>query len=97
MYGRAELSDADIKLCMEKYPEITIEYLERDDTRLMAMLAAGDPPDYCRNDAVDTPYWIGQKTWLDMTRTSTPAPRSSGTISIPWARCTATRAGSGAS
>lgn len=67
MYGRAELSDADIALCMEKYPEIKIEYLERDDTRLMAMLAAGEPPDYIRNDAVDIAYWVRQKTFLDMT------------------------------
>lgn len=67
MYGRAELSDAEIKTCEEKYPEIKIEYLENDPTRLMAMLSAGEPPDYCRNNAVDTPFWVRAKAWLDMT------------------------------
>lgn len=67
MYGRAELSDDEIKLCEEKYPQLKIEYLETDGTRFMAMLAAGDPPDYTRNNAVDTAYWVNKKALLDMT------------------------------
>jgi multiple sugar transport system substrate-binding protein len=67
MWSDNELVEAERKLFMEKYPDFTLEFLTFDEARLMAMLAAGTPPDHVRIVGLETPYFASRKTWLDQT------------------------------
>ena len=67
MWGRGELSEAEQALAEEKYPSLTIEFLETDYTRFTAMVAAGNPPDYVRSVGLEMPYMVTRGVWEDMT------------------------------
>lgn len=61
-----EVVEADRNLFMEKNPEIGLEFLTFDETRFMAMLAAGTPPDNVRAKAIETPYTASRNIWRDL-------------------------------
>jgi multiple sugar transport system substrate-binding protein len=67
MWNDNELVEAERKLFMQKYPNFTLEFLTFDEPRLMAMLAAGNPPDHVRIVGLETPYFASRKIWLDQT------------------------------
>ena len=48
MYASNELSPEQIKAFEDENPNIKVEFIEFDQTRLNTMLAAGDPPDFVR-------------------------------------------------
>jgi multiple sugar transport system substrate-binding protein len=52
MYASNELTKAHIADFQSKNPDIKIQFLEDDPTRLTAMLASGNPPDFARGAAV---------------------------------------------
>ena len=52
MYASNELTKDHIADFESKNPDIKIQFIENDDTRLNAMLASGNPPDFARGPAV---------------------------------------------
>jgi ABC-type glycerol-3-phosphate transport system substrate-binding protein len=76
MWNDNELSEAERDIFTQKYPGFTLEFLTFDEPRLLAMLAAGNPPDHIRTVGLETPYYASKKIWLDQTLISRPAPRS---------------------
>jgi multiple sugar transport system substrate-binding protein len=67
MTNRGELSDAQIKQFQDANPGITIEYVEANYTRFLAMYAAGNPPDIYRTQAPIIPTLLARKLILDLT------------------------------
>lgn len=45
MYTTEELSDESLKIFTDRNPELTVERVPNDETRLKAMIAGGTPPD----------------------------------------------------
>jgi multiple sugar transport system substrate-binding protein len=62
-----DLSDDTIALVQATYPNIKIERIDRDMTRLNAMVAAGTPPDVINLSATQMPLMIIQDQLLDLT------------------------------
>jgi multiple sugar transport system substrate-binding protein len=52
MFASNELTKEHIADFESKNPDITIQFIEEDETRLNAMLASGEPPDFVRGAAV---------------------------------------------
>jgi multiple sugar transport system substrate-binding protein len=52
MYASNELTKDHIADFESKNPDIKIQFIEHDDTRLNAMLSSGKPPDFARGPAV---------------------------------------------
>ncbi|HEY8788090.1 MAG TPA: extracellular solute-binding protein [Actinopolymorphaceae bacterium] len=52
MYASTELTKAHIAAFQKLNPDIRIQFIENDATRLTAMLAAGTPPDFIRGAGV---------------------------------------------
>lgn len=68
MYNKGEFTPAYIKEFEKLNPTIKITYLEYDQTRLSAMLAAGAPPDFVRTQgAPEMPNLIARGLVLDIT------------------------------
>jgi multiple sugar transport system substrate-binding protein len=67
MWNDNELSEAERDIFTQKYPGFTLEFLTFDEPRLLAMLAAGNPPDHIRTVGLETPYYASKKIWLDQT------------------------------
>jgi multiple sugar transport system substrate-binding protein len=78
MTNRGELSDAQIKQFQDANPGITIEFVEANYTRFLAMYAAGNPPDVYRTQAPIIPTMLARKLLLDLT----PYFKSSSVIKI---------------
>jgi len=56
MYSTGELSTKEVKIFEQQNPSIKVRQINWDTTRLSAMLAAGQPPDFIRiNGATDMP------------------------------------------
>jgi multiple sugar transport system substrate-binding protein len=67
MYQRNEFSEDAQAEFEAANPDIRIEFLENDQTRLFAMYAAGNPPDLFRVQAPDIPQLIGRGMLYDLT------------------------------
>ena len=67
MTNRGELSDEQIAQFEAENPGITIEFVASDNTRFMAMYAAGSPPDIYRTQAAIVPSLLARKLLLDLT------------------------------
>jgi multiple sugar transport system substrate-binding protein len=78
MTNRGELSDDQIKQFEADNPGITIEFVPYDNTRFMAMYAAGNPPDIVRVQAPMVPSLLARNMLLDLT----PYFQSSSLIKI---------------
>jgi multiple sugar transport system substrate-binding protein len=52
MYASNELTKDHIAAFEQLHPDITIQFIENDDTRLNAMLSSGSPPDFVRGAAI---------------------------------------------
>jgi multiple sugar transport system substrate-binding protein len=67
MYASNELTKAHIADFESKNPDIRIQFIENDATRLNAMLTAGNPPDFVRGAAVGSANFAarGLSTNLD--------------------------------
>ena len=65
MYKASEFTEDHIAAIEEMYPYITIEFIEYDQTRLNAMLTAGDPPDIVRGGPNSNLFAKGLATNLD--------------------------------
>ncbi|MBN1402752.1 MAG: extracellular solute-binding protein, partial [Anaerolineae bacterium] len=79
MYQRNEFSEAEQAIFEEKYAPYKVEYLDNDLTKLMAMLAAGNPVDFFRIYGVNTPAYVTRRIARDLTdyfETSTKVPVS---------------------
>jgi len=62
-----ELPEEAIKQFNAIYPNIKINVVESDTTRLFAMYAAGNPPDVVRVQAPSIPQLLARKLLLDLT------------------------------
>ena len=61
MANSADISKDMIASFEKSHPHITINFLNYDDTRINAMLAAGSPPDLVENSGIDiTPYYAAR-------------------------------------
>jgi len=67
MTNRGELSDDQIAQFQKDNPGITVEYVESNYTRFLAMCAAGSPPDIYRTQAPIVPTLLARKLLLDLT------------------------------
>ncbi len=58
MRDAAEMPDEVIENFENKNPEININVVENDFTKLMTMIAGGTPPDIFRINGIGLPYWV---------------------------------------
>jgi len=65
--GANEWSEQNLADFNAQYPDITVELVEDDPTRLFAMLAAGTPPDLFRCQAPFIPGALARKLLYDLT------------------------------
>jgi len=65
MYASNELSPEQITAFEDENPNIKVEFIEFDQTRLNTMLAAGDPPDFVRGAPSANTFAKGLATSLD--------------------------------
>jgi len=65
MYKSSEFTEDHIAAIEDEYPHITIEFIEYDETRLNAMMTAGDPPDIVRSGPNSNLFAKGLATNLD--------------------------------
>lgn len=65
MYASNELSPEQIAAFEDENPNIKVEFIEFDQTRLNTMLAAGDPPDFVRGAPSANTFAKGLATALD--------------------------------
>jgi len=77
MYQRNEFSEEEQAIFEEKYAPYKVQYLDNDLTKLMAMLAAGNPIDLFRIYGINTPAYVTRRIPKDLTdyfETSTKVP-----------------------
>jgi len=67
MRDAAEMTDEVIKNFESKNPEINVNYVENDLTKLMVMMAGGTPPDIFRINGIGLPYWVRKGIVKDIT------------------------------
>ena len=67
MRDAAEMPDEVIKTFENKNPNIKINVVENDFTKLMTMIAGGNPPDIFRVNGIGLPYWIRKDFLRDIT------------------------------
>lgn len=67
MYYRGEISEQEQAAFTEKNPDIQTYLVNQDPIALMAMTAAGTPPDFYRVQAPDIPTFILRKMARDLT------------------------------
>jgi multiple sugar transport system substrate-binding protein len=65
--GGNEWSEENAADFTAKYPDITVELVKDDPTRLFAMLAAGAPPDLYRIQAPSIPQYLARNLIYDLT------------------------------
>jgi multiple sugar transport system substrate-binding protein len=67
MCNKGEISDEQKSLFETAYPDLKLEIITSDQTRLNAMLAAGSPPDLVRDAGTDvTPYIASRSLALNL-------------------------------
>jgi multiple sugar transport system substrate-binding protein len=66
MMNTNEFSDAEIALFQEKNPGITLTRIDNDQTRLFAMMAAGEPPDVWRLQYPQFPQLLARGLVLNL-------------------------------
>ncbi len=66
MMNTNEFSDEEIALFQEKNPGITLTRIDNDQTRLFAMMAAGEPPDVWRLQYVQFPQLLARDLVLNL-------------------------------
>ncbi len=66
MYSVEELSDEQLELFTDRYPELTVERIPSDGTRLKAMIAAGTPPDVFQLGGAEMAPFLAQGALLDL-------------------------------
>lgn len=64
--GTSEVSDDFIKAFQEANKDVAVEVVEKDDTKLKAMFAAGTPPDLFRASGADVPSYAKRGLILDL-------------------------------
>src|SRR5215212_8273641 len=74
MYNRTEISEQEQAAFTEKYPDIETYLVTSDLVALMAMTAAGTPPDFYRVQAPDIPTFILRKMARDLTESFKSSP-----------------------
>jgi len=62
-----EFTDDEIAAYTAANPNITIERIDPDPTRLAALFAAGTPPDIIRNSGSDVPLFVNRGWIMDLT------------------------------
>lgn len=67
MRDAAEMLDEVIAAFEAKYPDIKVNVVENDFTKLMTMIAGGNPPDIFRVNGIGLPYWIRKGLIKDIT------------------------------
>jgi len=67
MRDAAEMPDSVIEAFEAKNPDIKVNVVENDPTKLMSMVASGNPPDIFRINAIGSPYWINKGLLMDIT------------------------------
>lgn len=67
MAGTNDVPDAAIAQFQAAYPNVKIERIDADNTRLNAMIAAGTPPDILERSAPSVPIMVLQNQVLDLT------------------------------
>ncbi|WP_426592579.1 extracellular solute-binding protein [Cellulomonas sp. McL0617] len=65
MYQTSEFSKDDVAAFEKDNPDIKINFIEYDETRLNAMMTAGDPPDFVRGSPSANLFARGLATPLD--------------------------------
>ncbi|WP_062525940.1 extracellular solute-binding protein [Demequina rhizosphaerae] len=65
MYKSSEFTEDMIAAYEAEHPNVTIEFIEYDETRLNAMMTAGDPPDIVRSGPNSNLFAKGLATNLD--------------------------------
>jgi multiple sugar transport system substrate-binding protein len=66
MFSTEELSDESLKEFTDKYPKLTVERVPTDETRLRAMIAAGEPPDVFQLGGSQMPAYLSQGVLLNL-------------------------------
>ena len=67
MRDAAEMPDEVITAFEAKNPDVKVNKVENDFTKLMTMIAGGNPPDMFRVNAIGLPYWIRKNMLRDIT------------------------------
>ena len=67
MRDAAEMPDEVIADFENKNPNIKVDVVENDFTKLMTMIAGGNPPDVFRVNGIGLPYWIRKDFLKDIT------------------------------
>jgi multiple sugar transport system substrate-binding protein len=68
MASSSDLPDSAISKFQAAYPDITIERIDADYTRLTASMTAGTPPDVFQTTATSVPYFVLQDQLIDLTQ-----------------------------
>jgi multiple sugar transport system substrate-binding protein len=68
MVPAEEFSDEEIKVFTDANPNIAIERVDPDATKLAAMIAAGTPPDIIRGSGADVPLYVTRGWVMDLTK-----------------------------
>lgn len=66
MFSVEELSDEALKEFTDMYPNLTVERVPTDETRLRAMIAAGEPPDVFQLGGSQMPAYLSQGVLLKL-------------------------------
>jgi multiple sugar transport system substrate-binding protein len=67
MRDAAEMPDEVIAAFEAGNPDVKVNKVENDFTKLMTMIAGGNPPDMFRVNAIGLPYWIRKNMLRDIT------------------------------
>ena len=67
MRDAAEMPDEVVKKFEELNPDIEVNIVENDFTKLMTMIAGGTPPDIFRINGIGLPYWVRKGLVVDIT------------------------------
>ncbi len=68
MRDAAEMPDEIIMAFEQKYPDIKVNVVENDFTKLMTMIAGGNPPDIFRINGIGLAYWVKKGLLKDITQ-----------------------------
>jgi len=67
MRDAAEMSDKVIEHFESENPDINVNVIENDLTKLMVMMAGGNPPDIWRINGIGLPYWVRKNMLKNIT------------------------------